>query len=120
VSEQAMPNHPWVLKLPDELEGFGAIRITPFYRDDQDWIDPKTGEVYPATMQYYANMTTVRLSDDTNFFTRVSLDKDILDWPPEKQQAYFDTKVAFGIAFLETFRDCACKVGKPCMTRHGH
>jgi hypothetical protein len=107
-------NYPWSAEVPEENAAFDHIRLTAFHRDTEDKINPETGEVWPATFEYYGRILAVRKRDGTFFYVNMTLDKDFAEWPEEKQQSYLDSKVIISMMFLNTFADCACTEQQPC------
>ena len=107
-------NYPWLVDVPNEIEGFDCLNLRQFYRDDLDWTDPDTGEFFPAPMDYKAMLTARRIRDGVYFYVRVVLDKDFEEKSPEYQTATLRFKIQNAIAFLQTFTECACTPILPC------
>ena len=92
-----------------------GIDISPFKQDVWDWQDPKTGEDYPPTFNWYAQLVS-RRDDGVDFYVIMTLPKEFnsSEWTAEKRMTLLSHKLQECLYNLETYRNCVCKVGAPC------
>ena len=53
--------------------GMHSYHLSRFHQDTDDWTNPETGEVFPASFNWYANLTAVRASDGQQFYVKVQI-----------------------------------------------
>ncbi len=82
-------------------------------RDDRQWTDPDSGEVFPPSMTYRTQLLGQR-PDDVNIGVSVVATKDYDQIPADKREAYIDSLAANAAFQFESYIDCACVVGAPC------
>jgi hypothetical protein len=99
----------------ESLRAFSDVRLTPFSQNTQDWVNPETGEVFPATFDYYAFLKGERKSDGGYFSVRVVMQHEMIDNQEGSiREAFIKSRLVVAVLSLADFSDCACTPEKPC------
>lgn len=96
--------------------GWHWLQVTSPAQDTYGWTDPKTGEHFPATLDWMFKLLGMR-TDGTYFNVAIRIPRESVS--DETQLKLMVSELSRAVILFEQFRTCGCVVGKECSQHLG-